>query len=727
MNNSNIILENEAFCLTLGADAHPVSLIVKKTGEEMLDLVEAPRVSMFSVTEERPFNNEVKLAFPNKRTTYPANRVRLDPDCPAGNRLILGFETAPFEAVIEFRIAPTYIGFRLADFIVHPEDYAGLDMTPPPVSEFRILQLPVRQRTNFGDWLNVEWDETNAVCVMAAMPETRIDSAFFGGARILSADAERGIRLRGTEAVLIASEKDSFLNAVECVENDYNLPHGVESRRSRDLNASIFWTYAVNPSNVDEYIRYAKQGGFRLMLIHFSALFVECGFMYTGDYDFLPEYPEGKESLRVMLDKIKAAGITPGLHILHPHIGQKSRYVVPHADYRLNLTRHFTLARAYTDGDTDLYVSENPEDSVMSEKCRILKFGGELFRYESYTTERPYRFTGCRRGAWETAPEEHPQGQIGGILDVSEFFAMSAYIDQNSDLQDEIADKIADAYNVGFRFVYFDGSEGTNAPFAYHVPNAQYRVYKKLSPEPMFSEGAAKAHFGWHILSGANAFDTFAPDVFKKMIVRHPAAEAPRMQRNFTRVNFGWFALRLPDEEKDFPGTQADLYEYGTAVAAAWNCPMTLQTTAENLKKHPRTKDLFEVIRRWELVRAENWLTDAQKDEIRKYEREFILLLNEQRDLEMVPYRQIETPKRLRAFLFGRNGQRCVVYWHLYGEGTLRLPLNTESRLFTEFYEASAAVVPENGVLALPASDRRYLVTDASEEEILRAFREAEI
>ena len=154
---------------------------------------------------------------------------------------------------------------------------------------------------------------------------------------------------------------------------------------------------------------------------------------------------------------------------------------------------------------------------------------------------------------------------------------------------------------------------------------------------------------------------------------------------------------------------------------------MTLQTTADNLKKHPRTKDLFEVIRRWELVRAENWLTEAQKDEIKKYEREFILLLNEQHELEMVPYRQIETPKRLRAFLFERNGQRCVVYWHIYGEGTLRLPLNAESRLFTEFFEAPETVVPEDGVLALPASDRRYLVTDVSEEEILRAFKEAEL
>ena len=64
VNNSNIILENEAFCLTLGADAHPVSLIVKKSGEEMLAPVEAPRVSMFSVTEERSFRRTAFSRFP---------------------------------------------------------------------------------------------------------------------------------------------------------------------------------------------------------------------------------------------------------------------------------------------------------------------------------------------------------------------------------------------------------------------------------------------------------------------------------------------------------------------------------------------------------------------------------------------------------------------------------------------------------------------------------------
>ena len=66
---------------------------------------------------------------------------------------------------------------------------------------------------------------------------------------------------------------------------------------------------------------------------------------------------------------------------------------------------------------------------------------------------------------------------------------------------------------------YFDGSEGTNEPFEYHIPNAQLRVYKKLKPEPLFSECAAKSHFSWHMMSGGNAFDVFPCDTFKELIL----------------------------------------------------------------------------------------------------------------------------------------------------------------------------------------------------------------
>ena len=120
-----------------------------------------------------------------------------------------------------------------------------------------------------------------------------------------------------------------------------------------------------------------------------------------------------------------------------------------------------------------------------------------------------------------------PKGYSIGILDVSEFGATSVYINQKTSLQDEIAEKIAAIYDAGFQFFYFDGSEGVDPPFGINVALAQYRVFKRLKPQPLFAEGAAKTHFSWHMLSGGNAFDVFRPEVLKEETNKWPAEEAP--------------------------------------------------------------------------------------------------------------------------------------------------------------------------------------------------------
>ena len=66
----SIIIENKELCLTLGEDCIAKSLVCKKTGEECL--MQGENLPLFSLTEDRPYNNEIKLAHPNKRTTFQA-------------------------------------------------------------------------------------------------------------------------------------------------------------------------------------------------------------------------------------------------------------------------------------------------------------------------------------------------------------------------------------------------------------------------------------------------------------------------------------------------------------------------------------------------------------------------------------------------------------------------------------------------------------------------------
>ena len=709
----DIVFDNLRFRLTIGADACAKSLVIKSTGEECLDAREG--IALFSSTQHRPFNNEIKLANPNKRTTYRANRIRRE-----GDKLVVGFAVAPYEAVVRVKEGDGYLAFTLEDFLsdnTQEKQYGGLKMDVPPVVDFRVLQLPVKNRKNFGDWLNVSWDDRAAVAVIAADPLVDIDHEDRFGFRLLNADLHKYMKLRGGTAALVAGGgRAEFLAGVQHVEEDFDLPRGVESRRNPLLNASIYWTSSATPKDIDEHIAWAKKGGFRMMLLYYPCFTRGGGYAFLGDYDFREEYPEGEKDVRRMLDKIKAAGITPGFHTLQTHIGMKSRYVTPVADPRLNLTRKFTLVRplAADAAEAELFVAQNPVDAVMNEKARMLKFGGEVISYEAYTTTPPYKFTGVTRGAWNTTVAAHPVGEIGGILDMSEYGATSCYVDQETDLQDEIGRKIARICDQGMAFCYFDGSEGVNPPCGVNVSLAQLRVVNKFKKMPLFTEGAAKSHFGWHLQAGANAFDTFAPEVFKEKIIEYPQAEAPIMRQDFTRLDFGWWSFTLPGPKswrgKPSIGSQPDMWEYGTSKAAAWDCPATIQMSLAALRGHARANDLMETMRRWEDVRARKLLTEEQKEKIKNPKKEFHLEPDGQGGYDLLEWEQLDvaggkwTP--VRAFLFERNGKRVVAYWHVSGKGRLELA---------------------GGVGTLEAENMKYFTTDFSAAAGRAAFAEARI
>ena len=717
MSTCDMVIENAHFSLVVGTDAIVKHLFLKSNGEDLLDRTED--VALFSLTEDRPYNNEIKLAHPNKKTTFEADRLRRE-----GDRLIVGFEQILFEAAVELTVTDTYITFTLAEFLVPDEAFAGLAMSPPPVAEFRLLQLPVRNRAHFGEWLNVAWDDDAAVALLGTGPFTKIDSQKRKNGRTLTADALREFKLKGCSASLIVSKTSDLLDCIDRFEKDYDLPRGVESRRSPEINSSIYWTGSIHPQNLEEHIADAKRMGFTKMLIYYAAFCKNGGgYSHVGDYDFNDLYPNGAADLKMVLDTLRAAGITAGMHILHSHIGLKSRYVTPTADRRLHLTRHFTLARSLSESDTEIVVDQNPEGAVMHPQCRVLKFDGELIGYEGYTTERPYRFFGCTRGWNDTTVTPHTEGTIGGILDISEFSATSVYLDQDTDLQDEIADKIASLYDLGFEFLYFDGSEGTNAPFEIYIPYAQYRVYEKLGKKPLFCEGAAKAHFSWHMLSGGNAFDVCLTRYFKGNLLRHQLPEAARMTDDFTRINFGWWGL--------FEDSQPHLFEFGTAKAAAWNAPVTIYsrlprfyTALPDFKESARDKDNKEVLRRWEDIRHSAWLTEEQKLELRDPQAEHTLLINESGDYELVRCTPVNTCQDVLAYTFDRNDHTYVMYWHVTADGTLTLPITNED-LRCEQQLGTAVPLTKNAAgVILPVGDRRY-VSSSSKETLIAAFSSA--
>lgn len=713
-----IVIENRHFALTVNQNAVCESLILKANGRELLE--EGAEMPIFSLTEKRPYNNEIKLMYPNKRTTFNAKSVVLE-----NGVLVVHFDLVTFGARVEVDVKDEYVVFRLGEFIITDKDFCvgptttrKLNMDIPPVDEFRLVSLPVKRMENFGEWLNVTWDESAAVAVIATMPETRINHVKRGASALtLTADAVRTIKLVGCSCALIVTEgKESMLDSIDAVEKDFDLPRGVESRRSGKLNGGTLWTYHADLSNIDKIIEIAKTAGVAGILFYYTCFTARTsGYGYCGNYDYNDLYPNGDEDLKLVLKKVTDAGLIPGIHFLQTHIGIESRYVTPVADHRLHLTRNFTLAKPLGLDDDVIYVEQPTADAPMQVDCRVLQFGGELIHYESYTTEWPYAFLGCKRGHFNTNVTEHPLGQIGGTLDVSEFGATSVYLDQNSSLADEVAEKLAHFYNLGFEFCYMDGSEGVNEPMDYHVSNAQYRVIKKLDHPTLYCEGAAKTHFGWHWLSGGNAFDIFPCNTFKELILEFPFTEAKHMQEDFTRVNFGWW--------KYYVETEPDIYEFGTSRAASWDCPITILLDMPEIEQNPRTKDNLEVVRRWEEYRPQ--LTEAQKMSLRSHDQEHTLLKLAE-GYALVPYDRVQgTPENITAYTFEYEGKAYATLWHKKGEGSIALPLDAKTVSYKdEFLGNALAVAEKDGKTVISVSDKAYL-SGASREQLIEALRTA--
>jgi len=262
VSKEDIIIENDQVKLVLAKDGYAKSLIYKPTQEECL--IPGKKIPISTITQERPYQNEIKLAYPTKETTFKANSLRRE-----GDKLIVGFQLIPWEAVIKLKITSNYIGFSLEDF---------------------------------------------------------------------------------------------------------DLPHGVNSRRNELYNSSYYWSGDVVPDNVDQHIKYAKMAGFRTFMIYYPSFIDSRDYRKLGDYNYRQsDYPNGRDDLTRMLNKIKNAGIVPGFHFLHSHIGRDSKYITPIPDHRLNLLKIFTLAAPIGKNDTTIYLEENPANITMTDDRRVLK------------------------------------------------------------------------------------------------------------------------------------------------------------------------------------------------------------------------------------------------------------------------------------------------------------------------------------------------------------------
>jgi hypothetical protein len=637
--------------------------------------------------------------------------------------LLAHFALVGYDAVIRLKITESYIGFTL-ESLSYKLDNSLRTKRKTPLDEAVFLQLPIRNRKNFGEWLNVMWDDAVAVNLLATGPFTRIDSETRDDCRILRAGAVDSVQMEGVGAALVTTSTSRLLDRIAKIEEDFGLPRGVESRRNKICSQSYYELLATTPDEIEQHIRYAQMAGLRTMDVYYRIFAAT-----AGHFTIRPEFPDGLADVRKMVNRIEQAGILPGIHIHYNKADKTDSYVSPRPDPRLNLAASFTLRKQLDAASVTIEVEESPRGCPMDEGRRILKIQDELVSYERYTVRPPYQFIGCQRGFLTTRSASYIPGTRVGLLDV-DTWPIFVRFTQDTDLQEEVARRLGEIYRTaGFKFVYFDGAEDVPGPqYWYTVPRAQWLVYQALRPSPVFAEGACKSHFSWHILTRGNAFDVFKPEVMKQATRQYPAPEAAEVAKDFTRINFGWIGYWAPSAATI--GTQPDMIEYVTSRAAGWDCPISLVGDLPQLSAHPRTADNLEVIRRWEDVRARNWLSPMQKSQLRDLNQEHILLIDEQGNYELAPYREVSKAAggatSARAFTFERQNKRYAVFWNTSGTAALELNLpRRDVRLMAQLGK-ELPVEEASGRIRVPLAGRLFLeCKNVSGNQLTAAFQTA--
>jgi hypothetical protein len=156
LNADDVVIENDQIRLIISGDATAKSLIFKPGNEECL--VKGISIPVSTITGNRPYQHNLLLTYSTQKTTFNANSVRRE-----GDKLIIRYDLITWETVIKMDIKPDYIRFSLESL---KDLKTGKDITEPLIEEMWFLQLPVKDRNHFGEWLNVIWDDKVAVNIL---------------------------------------------------------------------------------------------------------------------------------------------------------------------------------------------------------------------------------------------------------------------------------------------------------------------------------------------------------------------------------------------------------------------------------------------------------------------------------------------------------------------------------------------------------------------------------
>jgi hypothetical protein len=568
----NFVFETRVARLVIGSDSMASSLIDKQNGKEQLQ------------PERLPF-----FAVRKSGQTFPASGIEKQ-----GALFHVTFGTSGISADYRITASPDYIVVELTQ------------VQGNGVDEIRLIQLST-PLANAGGLLGVRWNDEFAICLMGLSEQ--VDSKITGP--VVSASVYPEFSMQGQRVALIAVRTPRFLDVVQKVEHDFQLPSptigGTWAKLSADTRTSYLFT-DLNEANADETIRYAKMGGFRYILVYSGTWSVS-----LGSYPInLKGFPHGEEGLKSVIDKCHAAGLKVGMHMLTSLVGQNDPLVWPKPDPGLLKDGETALATDVNERQTELVANSSlvmDGPSVQGDPSDIA-IDNEILHCGRIDGAK---FLQCQRGFAGTSSGAHKAGtRIEHLAERD-----GAYLaNLRSPLADAVSNRIAGVINrVGFDMIYFDGGETNSAdgPAWYWTGVQQLQIWAR-SKRDLLVQGSGITNWSWHIFSRGTS-DDYSAVAVKQYLDYHKIADAWLVyHNNFLPAELGWMGFL--QDTSDHPATTPDELEYYAVRMLALDSALSLETNLNALKANGRSGEMLELLGAYEQLRLSGSVPNAVRQQL---------------------------------------------------------------------------------------------------------------
>jgi len=730
-----IVFENARLRAVLGQDAVWRSVEDKKTGRQHV-----PASSRTSFAEA------IGTDASGRRVHAGAKSARLE-----GGRLAVEL-TGGLTLFYEVLTSEDWIAWRLQE------------IRGPRPEKITLVRLGVATGKRVGPRLAAAWDDEAAVCLRPINLQTDCRATRGRQGAMLSAASQDapGPKLEGAGAALLAAPRGELAGLLARLAEAYDLPRnqagGVDSKHA-PLARQSYWFLSFGEKDVDKVIDYCRRTGLRQVMLSSSAWCRD-----AGHYTFRTQrYPDGLESLRRTVARLHAEGILVGMHCFASKVSKTDAYVTPVPDRRFWTDRTATLATGVDAAETAIRTSDDlsqwPGSPVASQKSweggvakhQEVVLDDEIVQYQAIGPEGKWdTFLGCRRGAWATRPAPHAartacrhygvDGCINGYI-----------IDQETTLLDEVTTRLAGIFNAcDFDMVYFDGGEDVdNRRFQYYVSRFQAEAMKKFRKRPLVHMGTIMTCGLWHSFTRSGTVDTYPNTLYGRQIASGQPADVKytvkdhidRSVRYMQSVaddmmpgELGWFGI-WPAGRFSPLGLQLDEIEYLMVRSLAYDAPISLQTSFDQMDRHPLTPGILEIVAAYERLRAAG-VQGAVRQTLPSEGQDFVLLQGaaapgtEPELAAVAPVPPSEGAKDLRAMVGSRGGETIATVWHGRGQsGRLRLDIpRAQVKVFDLGGRVLTAEIMES-TTAVPIGAQRTTLRFANRkpEEVIKLLNGARL